>query len=82
MTNPKPSEAVMQAVRSGQKVKAIKLLRQEAGLGLKEAKDIIDREVADYRRENPHAPLTEDSTPWGKIILVVIVIVALYWAFT
>ena len=82
MTDQELSEPVMQAVRSGQKVRAIKLLREETGLGLKEAKDIIDREVDTYRRENPHAPMVQESTPWGKVVVTVLIIVALYWFFT
>ncbi len=35
-------EAIEALVVSGRKIEAIKLLRQEAGLGLKEAKDEID----------------------------------------
>lgn len=34
--------AVMDAVRQGNKVEAIRLLREQTGLGLKEAKDAVD----------------------------------------
>lgn len=37
------SPAVRQLVLDGNKIKAIKLLVEETGLGLKQAKDIIDR---------------------------------------
>jgi ribosomal protein L7/L12 len=36
------SDAVRQAAASGRKIEAIKILRGETGLGLKEAKDIVD----------------------------------------
>ncbi len=36
-------EQLKQLVRSGQKLEAIKMYRQQAGVGLKEAKDYIDR---------------------------------------
>ena len=36
------SPAVMSAIVSGKKIQAIKLLRQETGLGLREAKAIVD----------------------------------------
>lgn len=36
------SDAVMRAVGNGNKIEAIKLLREQTGLGLKEAKDAID----------------------------------------
>ncbi|MGH8049984.1 MAG: ribosomal protein L7/L12 [Arenimonas sp.] len=35
-------DAVMQAFRNGNKIEAIKLLREKTGLGLKEAKDAIE----------------------------------------
>jgi ribosomal protein L7/L12 len=37
------SEEVKRLVRSGQKIEAIKLVREQTGLGLKEAKDLVDR---------------------------------------
>ncbi|MGH7167721.1 MAG: ribosomal protein L7/L12 [Nitrospiraceae bacterium] len=43
---PKPlPETVVAALRKGQKIEAIKILRQEWGIGLKEAKDSVDRYV-------------------------------------
>jgi ribosomal protein L7/L12 len=36
------SPEIAEAVRAGQKIKAIKLYRQAAGVGLKEAKDFIE----------------------------------------
>ena len=35
--------AVVDALRKGNKIEAIRLLREKSGLGLKEAKDVIDR---------------------------------------
>jgi hypothetical protein len=44
MTNfPEPSAEVLDAVDRGNKIQAIKLYRQDTGLGLREAKDVIDR---------------------------------------
>jgi large subunit ribosomal protein L7/L12 len=37
------SEEVRRLAARGQKVEAIKLLREKSGLGLKEAKDLVDR---------------------------------------
>jgi len=36
------SAQVLNAIHAGRKIDAIKLLRKERGLGLKEAKDIVD----------------------------------------
>ena len=82
MTEEKLSEPVMQAVRSGRTIQAIKQLRMETGLGLKEAKEIIDRETDAYRLANPHAPMVPESTRWPKVIVVVLIALALYWYLT
>jgi hypothetical protein len=43
------SEAVLTAIGANRKIDAIKLLRQEQNIGLKEAKDIVDA----YISKNP-----------------------------
>ena len=82
MTEEKLSEPVMQAVRSGHTIQAIKRLRADTGIGLKEAKKIIDREIDAYRLANPHAPMNPESTPWAKVAVVALIVVALYWYLT
>lgn len=82
MTETKLSEPVMQAIRSGHTVKAVKLLRAERGLGLKEAKDIVDREMDAYQQANPHAAMQSESSPWGKIIVIAAIAAAIYWFVT
>ncbi len=80
MTQVKPSEKVMRAVRAGRKIAAIKLLREETGLGLKEAKEVIDREIADYNRANPLAPIVEESSGCSGIVFAIILVaLAAYW---
>jgi large subunit ribosomal protein L7/L12 len=37
------SQEVQKLVAKGRKVEAIKILREKSGLGLKEAKDLVDR---------------------------------------
>jgi len=72
----------MQAVRSGHTIQAIKRLRAEKGLGLKEAKDIIDREIDAYRLANPNAPMVQEPTRWPKVVVIALIAVALYWYLT
>ena len=79
MIEEKISESVMQHVRSGKKIAAIKQLREEQGLGLKEAKEIIDREVAEYRRANPQAPHIPQSSPWPKVFVIALIALGVYW---
>ena len=82
MIEEKLSESVMQAVRSGHTIQAIKRLRAEKGLGLKEAKDIIDREIDAYRLANPNAPMVQESTGWSKVVVIALIAIALYWYLT
>ena len=44
------SENVLAAIKSNRKIDAIKLLREEQGLDLKEAKDIVDTYIANHPR--------------------------------
>ncbi len=77
--NEKLSASVMEAVRSGHTIQAIKRLRAEKGLGLKEAKHIIDREIDVYRLANPNVALRQKSSPWPIVFVVVFIAGALYW---
>jgi large subunit ribosomal protein L7/L12 len=42
-SSPTVSPEVLQLARAGQKIQAIKVLREQTGLGLKDSKDIVDR---------------------------------------
>lgn len=75
----KLSATVMEAVRAGRKIEAIKRLRAERGLGLKEAKHIVDREFDAYRSVNPNAALQQDSGPWPLIFVVALIASAIYF---
>lgn len=48
-------EDVLDALRRGQKIKAIKLLREQRGIGLKEAKDIVDQYLSSGKIGMPGA---------------------------
>ena len=75
----KLSASVMKAVRFGHTIQAIKRLRAEKSLGLKEAKDIIDREIDAYRLANPNVALRQESSPWPIVFVVVFIAGVLYW---
>ncbi len=45
--------AIRDAIFAGRNIEAIKLVRQVAGCGLKEAKDFVDAYSADLRRQDP-----------------------------
>ena len=79
------SPAVQEAIRRNRKIDAIKLLREERKIGLKEAKDIIDAHYAGYR--NPHAPQLEaGASGSGRHLFLLVALLAaaygLYRLFT
>jgi ribosomal protein L7/L12 len=62
---PTVSKAVIEALRTGMKIQAIKQLRHETTLGLKDAKDVIDAFCTKY----PSVLKVEESPPeFGSII--------------
>ena len=78
------SSDVKNAVHANRKIDAIKHLRVEHNLGLKEAKDIIDT----YIEENRHLLVDQRAgrnSSFGRILVIVIlgcVIYAAYRAFS
>jgi len=72
------SDDVISAVGAGHKIEAIKILREETGLGLKEAKDVVDR-LARARKGQPGetAAMPEEGGASGMIRLVVLIAIIL-----
>ena len=107
MTQPHPSAPVqpklhalgsdvMQALQQGRYLEAVKLLRQQPGMGLKEAKDIIDavqKQLAGHAKpahdQAPHAPGHHDLAPGevprsaglGNVLLVLAFVALAAWYF-
>lgn len=54
---------VMRAVKAGRKVVAIKLLREATGLGMANAKVLVDRASAKYAPKKPRQALMRDYNP-------------------
>ena len=75
---------VIAEIQAGRKVTAIKLLRAHQGIGLKEAKEVVDA----YMTKHPSSPrsgVKESEGGIGRIILLIIgvgVIYGIYMYFT
>ena len=81
---PQYSDAVLQAVQAGRKVDAIKLLREERGLGLKEAKHEIDRLARTLGPGDAGMPELAEEGGSGaviKIVILIVVVLAIYQFF-
>ena len=77
-------DAVVQAAISGNKIQAIKILRLETGLGLKEAKDIVDALDLPADRVAAHRlAMQEEGGAAGfyKLIAAIIALLILYSVF-
>ena len=80
----KYSDAVLQAVDAGRKIEAIKLLREETGLGLKDAKHAIDKLIRDRRRATEgHSAMSEQGGADAliKMVALIVALIALYKVF-
>lgn len=77
-------DAAFQAAVSGQKIKAIKILRLETGLGLKEAKEIIDALDLPAKAGDPNHPAMQEvggARGFYQLVAVVIALLILYSMF-
>lgn len=78
------SDQVIEAVGAGHKIEAIKILREEAGLGLKEAKDVVDSLAREKRAESGgNSGMVEEGGAGGmiKMIVVIAVVLGVYFYF-
>ncbi len=78
------SDQVIAAIDAGHKIEAIKTLREETGLGLKEAKDVVDSLASAKRADSGGTPgMVEEGGAGGmiKMIVVIGVILGVYFYF-
>lgn len=75
-SKPVLSSEVIQAIESGNKIEAIKLLRESTGLGLKESKDLIDA----YEDNRPvgSQPLRRGDSSNGMLMILIVVAIVGY----
>lgn len=78
------SDGVLAAVDSGHQIEAIKILREETGLGLKDAKHAIDA-LARARSGNSALPpnMSEEGGAGGliKLIVLIVAVLVVYFYF-
>lgn len=68
---------VLEAIHARRKIDAIKLLREQRNIGLKEAKQLVDA----YARDHPHLVSSRRSGPetgMGRLALVGLFVLAVY----
>lgn len=75
-------EDIVQAVIAGRKVEAVKRLREQTGMSLKEAKQAIEQLERELHGHAPVVPpMQEEGGAEGliRIVLAVAALAALYW---
>jgi hypothetical protein len=83
---PEQRDSIATALYGGRKLEAIKELREASGLGLKEAKEIVERLEAEFRQSHPERFVqpARKKFPVGLILIFLIVdaiIVLLFFLF-
>ena len=73
-------DAVVAALKRGNKIEAIKLLREQIGAGLKEAKDAVD--ASGIEPDNKSAPDRTSSGAglWRAVVVVLLVFAGWYFS--
>ena len=72
---------VIKAITQGRKIEAIKLLRETTGLGLANAKVLVDRAALRYAQLNPGSRAMTEESNTGRLLgmmLVLAVVFAIY----
>ena len=76
--------AVVAALSQGQKIKAIKLLREANSIGLKEGKDVVE----EYNKSRPElgmkfaAMQKESINSLFRWVIIIVLSLIVYWFFT
>ena len=71
------SPEVFQLLADGRKIEAIKLIREETGLGLKEAKDLAEALLGEHApAATPPPAITEQGGASGMIAIIIAGLVA------
>ena len=84
LTENQLSPDVIQAIRQGRKIEAIKILREETGLGLANAKVLVDRA---HRTHGPQKPapgaISEESggAKLAKSVFLVMILIGFYYFY-
>lgn len=68
-----PTEALV-AIRSGRKIEAIKIVREQTGMGLAEAKTLVDRAAGDFSPQAPQKTASSEDTGLLRLLAALIVL--------
>ncbi|MEZ5502274.1 MAG: hypothetical protein R3E50_06310 [Halioglobus sp.] len=73
-------ENVVAEIRAGRKIEAIKLLREQCSMDLRDAKDAVDAYIAGLPA-SPGDRLPRNDMGTGRLVFAALVVVAVYMAY-
>lgn len=76
-------DEVLDAIRNGRKIEAIKLLRERNGLGLANAKVLVEQAWRDHGPVRPVPDFSDQPSGQGRLILpfILLLVLAYVWYF-
>lgn len=77
--SPEQTQQLTDALATGRKIEAIKLCRQASGMGLKEAKEYVEKLTAPLLEQEPEKYAALKSTPGGGCTSVILLSLTLGW---
>ena len=72
---------VLDAIREGRKIEAIKLLRESTGLGLANAKVLVDRASQTYGPKRAIPSFADQRQWWGQFTSLLIALLVVFIAY-
>ena len=75
------SPEIYQLIAAGRKIAAIKLIREETGLGLAEAKELAEAIAGHSPVESPSPPMMKEEGGAGGLLAIVIAVLIAFLAY-
>jgi ribosomal protein L7/L12 len=76
-------DAAIAALTNGRKIEAVKILRREWNIDLKEAKDTVDKYLSSINSSQVARRATKIETGIGRLLLLVFIVIAIgYYMWT
>lgn len=72
---------VLRAIEQGKKIEAIKLLREATGLGLANAKVLVDKAARQHRPKDSLPRLVNEETNVGKLLKTLLLVVIAFYVY-
>jgi Ribosomal protein L7/L12 C-terminal domain len=72
-----PAE-VLRAIEKGRKIEAIKILRERTGIGLANAKVLVERSARQLAEQNPRPELAESGSGMPRLLMSLLLAVLIF----